>query len=246
MWLDKQPHFFYIKVISGDIIMNNEEQEKVQVQAENDTAETSTGNIADNAEKPSETWEEADEVKEETATESEVEVSAEAVLKAEVAALKDQLLRKEADYQNYRKRMAREVSDARRIGLVETIMPFLQVFDLFEMAMKAAETSDNVAALKQGLEMILAQYGKTIDELGVQKFDTIGESFDPMWHDAVAYENSETAAEGIIIKQWNCGYKMGDRLLRPARVIVSSGRAEAAAEESAGDTANVEKADDGQ
>ena len=220
--------------------MSNEEQEKVQSQAENTTAESAAENSAENTDKILEKWEDAGEIEETAAPESEVEVSPEAVLKAEVAALKDQLLRKEADYQNYRKRMAREVSDARRIGLVETIIPFLQVFDLFEMAMKAAESSDNVAALKQGLEMILAQYGKTIDELGVQKFDAVGESFDPMWHDAVAYENSDTAAEGVIIKQWNCGYKMGERLLRPARVIVSSGQAKA--EESAGD----EKASDGQ
>ena len=210
--------------------MSNEEQEKVQTNAAaENAAEAPAENVQDIPEEnKAETWESAGEVKEEAAAaEPEVEVSPEAALKAEVAELKDQLLRKEADYQNYRKRMAREVSDARRIGLVETITPFLQVFDLFEMAMKAADKSDNVAALKQGLEMILAQYGKTIDELGVQKFDAVGETFDPMWHDAVAYENSEDTAEGIIIKQWNCGYKMGDRLLRPARVIVSSGPAAA-------------------
>lgn len=224
--------------------MNNEEQEKVQAQAAAETAAEAQNEAAENsaAEAQSEAaeaapaadneqWQEAGEIADDAAAEK-VEVSPEAALQAEVAALKDQLLRKEADYQNYRKRMAREVSDARRIGLVETITPFLQVFDLFEMAMKAAETSDNVAALKQGLEMILAQYGKTIDELGVQKFDAVGSTFDPMWHDAVAYENNPEVPEGTIIKQWNCGYKMGERLLRPARVIVSSGPAkeEAAAE----------------
>lgn len=225
--------------------MSNEEQEKVQ----NNTAENATETPSENVQEApggnkAESWNEASEVKDASSAEPEVEVSPEALLKAEVAELKDMLLRKEADYQNYRKRMAREVSDARRIGLVETITPFLQVFDLFEMAMKAADKSDNVAALKQGLEMILAQYGKTIDELGVQKFDAIGDKFDPMWHDAVAYENNEETAEGIIIKQWNCGYKMGDRLLRPARVIVSSGPAQA--EEPAAETPEDEKADKGQ
>ena len=216
--------------------MSNEEQEKVQAQAGSDAAE----NSAENKEEKVDIWESLEKAEETAPADLKVEISPEEALKAEVAELKDQLLRKEADYQNYRKRMAREVSDARRIGLVETIMPFLPGFDLFEMAMKAAESSDNVAALKQGLEMILAQYGKTIDELGVQKFDTVGENFDPMWHDAVAYENSETAAEGVIVKQWNCGYKMGDRLLRPARVIVSSGLAKAE------ENADGEKANDGQ
>ena len=213
------------------MIMSNEEQEKVQAQAAEAAAEAAAENSAENQPEAADgAWDVKEEIKDDAQAAPEVEVSPEAVLKAEVADLKDQLLRKEADYQNYRKRMAREVSDARRIGLVETITPFLQVFDLFEMAMKAADKSDNVAALKQGLEMILAQYGKTIDELGVQKFDAVGETFDPMWHDAVAYENNEEIAEGVIIKQWNCGYKMGDRLLRPARVIVSSGKAEAPAE----------------
>ncbi|MBE6368505.1 MAG: nucleotide exchange factor GrpE [Lentisphaerae bacterium] len=195
-------------------------------------------------EENSETWESQGEVTEENAAAPEaVEVSKEAMLESEVAALKDQLLRKEADFQNYRKRMAREVSDARRIGLIETITPFLQVFDLFEMAMKAADSSDNIAALKQGLAMILGQYGKTLDELGVQKFDAVGSTFDPMLHDAVAYENSEEAADGVILKQWNCGYKLGDRLLRPARVIVSSGPApeEKAPSEEAAETSADEK-----
>lgn len=221
----------------------NKKAETAEAAAENAAVEEQKNAAADGAaeaeNKENTAWDAASEVSENAApaAEEKIELSPEAVLEAQVAELKEQLLRKEADFQNYRKRMAREVSDARRIGLVETITPFLQVFDLFDMAMKAAEKSDNVAALKQGLEMILAQYGKTIDELGVQKFDAVGSNFDPLWHDAVAYENSEDAAEGVIIKQWSCGYKMGDRLLRPARVIVSSGVApaeDAAAEEKSG------------
>ena len=205
---------------------NTETQEKAAAENVETVAEE---NAAENVEDTAE-----------TAAEAVEEVPVEETLRKEVAELKDALLRKEADFQNYRRRMAREVSDARRMGLVETITPFLQVFDLFDMAMKAADKSDNVAALKQGLEMILAQYGKTIDELGVQKFDAVGSTFDPMWHDAVAYENSEDAAEGVIIKQWNCGYKMGDKLLRPARVIVSSGPAKAEENETAEAAADKE------
>ena len=217
-------------------------KEKVDKVTEAAAEEKKSVAAEDSAVQENSSWEEQGEVKENEAPatgDASAELSPEAILQAEVAQLKDQLLRKEADFQNYRKRMAREVSDARRIGLVETITPFLQVFDLFEMAMKAAETSDNVAALKQGLVMILDQYGKAIDELGVQKFDAVGSSFDPMWHDAVAYENNDDAAEGIIIKQWNCGYKLGDRLLRPARVIVSSGPAKDG--EDAGETGKTEE-----
>ena len=211
--------------------MSKAEKEELEQETLKDNQAAESSENAENAADES-AWNDAEKVETPAAEEAPAEVSVEEALRSEVAQLKDQLLRKEADYQNYRKRMAREVSEARRFGLIETITPFLQVFDLFDMAMKAADKSDNVAALKQGLEMILAQYGKTIDELGVQKFDAVGEKFDPQWHDAVAYENNDEAAEGVIIKQWNCGYKLGDKLLRPARVIVSSGPAESAEEAS--------------
>lgn len=161
----------------------------------------------------------------------------EEALRKEVAELKDQLLRKEADYQNYRKRMAREVGDARRLGLCETITPFLQLFDLFAMAMKAADRSDNVAALKQGLTMIQNEYAKALDELGVKEFHAEGEKFDPLLHDAVSSEPSDTVPEGVVIKEWNSGYKLGDRLLRPARVVVSAGPEKAGETGEAGESA---------
>lgn len=201
--------------------MNNEEKEQMDQAPAEETQES-----AENVQETAAAWDDAAETADVKLDGTDkVELTPEAALQAEVAQLKDQLLRKEADYQNYRKRMAREVSDARRFGLIETVTPFLQVFDVFDMAMKAAEQSDNIAALKQGLEMILAQYGKVLEELGVQKFDAVGAAFDPQLHDAFSYENSDDVADGIIIRQWNCGYKLGDKLLRPARVVVSSGPA---------------------
>ncbi|MBE6368780.1 MAG: nucleotide exchange factor GrpE [Lentisphaerae bacterium] len=201
--------------------MNNEEKEQMDQAPAEETQES-----AEKVQETAAAWDDAAETADVKLDGTDkVELTPEAALQAEVAQLKDQLLRKEADYQNYRKRMAREVSEARRFGLIETVTPFLQVFDVFDMAMKAAEQSDNIAALKQGLEMILAQYGKVLEELGVQKFDAVGAAFDPQLHDAFSYENSDDVADGIIIRQWNCGYKLGDKLLRPARVVVSSGPA---------------------
>jgi molecular chaperone GrpE len=99
------------------------------------------------------------------------------------------------------------------------------------MAVKAAESSDNMDAIRQGLEMILGEYGKALEELGVQKFDAVGQAFDPDLHEAMARETSDEVEEGNVIKQWSCGYKMGERLLRPAMVVVSSGPAEGVEEE---------------
>jgi len=146
-------------------------------------------------------------------------------LTAELAESKDDLLRLKADFQNYRMRAAKEIANARVFGQTDTILPFLQVFDHFSMAMTAAEKSDNMDAIKQGLEMILKEYKKGLDELGVVHYDAVGEKFDPKLHDAMTNEPSDEVEEGYVIKQWNGGYKLGERLLRPATVVVSSGPA---------------------
>ena len=147
-------------------------------------------------------------------------------LTAELAESKDDLLRLRADFQNYRMRTAKEIANARMFGQTDTLQPFLQVFDHFNMAMMAAEKSDNMDAIKQGLEMILKEYKKGLDELGVVSYDAVGEKFDPKLHDAMTNEPSDDVEEGYVIKQWNVGYKLGERLLRPATVVVSSGPAE--------------------
>ena len=93
------------------------------------------------------------------------------------------------------------------------------------MAQSAAEKSDNLDAIKQGLVMIIAQFDKALEEMSVRKFSAVGEKFDPELHDAVGREASDTVPDGVVIREWNCGYKIGEKLLRPARVLVSSGNA---------------------
>lgn len=152
---------------------------------------------------------------------------------AENAVLQDKLLRLQADYQNYRKRMARELADARKVGVIDTLTSFLTVFDQLDMARVAAAQSDNVEALRQGLEMINNTFAKELENLGVARFSAVGEKFDPELHDAVAQQPSEDFEEGVVSGQWCCGYKLGDRLLRPARVVVSAGSGKKDAEDGA-------------
>ncbi|QSH40493.1 nucleotide exchange factor GrpE [Lentisphaerota bacterium ZTH] len=155
-----------------------------------------------------------------------------AELEAQLAEAQDKILRTHAEFMNYRKRTAKEIANARMFGLTDTITPFLQVFDHFNMAVIAAENSDNMDAIRQGLEMILGEYKKALDELHVERFEAAGKVFDPELHEAVAHEASDEIPENHIIKQWSCGYKIGERLLRPATVVVSSGPAAAEKEES--------------
>ena len=151
------------------------------------------------------------------------ELSAEDKLKAELAELQAKYLYLQAEYQNFRKRSVRDIADARSYAVASTLVPFLSVVDYLGMAQSAAEQSDNLEALKQGMNMIIGEFDKALHELGVKKMNTAGAKFDPALHDAVGYEKSETVPEGMIIREWSGGFTMGEKLLRPARVLVSSG-----------------------
>ena len=147
-----------------------------------------------------------------------------AELLAKIAELESKILYLQADYQNYRKRTAKDINDARVSGTANALEPFLRVNDFLGMAQMAVEKSDNIEAIKQGILMIINEYTKSMDELGVVKFKTVNEKFNPEFHDAISQEFSETIPEGVIIKEITGGYKMGERLLRPARVVVSKGQ----------------------
>ena len=144
-----------------------------------------------------------------------------------LAELSARYLYLQAEYQNYRKRVAKELSDARIMAIENTLTPFLSVYDYLNMAKTAAQKSDNIESLRQGLDMIITQFFKAFEDIGVKPFDACGENFDPSRHDAVSKESSDSVPEGVITKAWNCGFTLGDRLLRPARVVVSSGPQEA-------------------
>ena len=151
------------------------------------------------------------------------ELSAEDKLKAELAELQAKYLYLQAEYQNFRKRSVRDIADARSYTIASTLVPFLSVVDYLGMAKSAMEQSDNLEALKQGMNMIIGEFDKALDELGVKRMKTAGEKFDPALHDAVGYEKSEDIPEGGIIREWSGGFMLGEKLLRPARVLVSSG-----------------------
>lgn len=146
-------------------------------------------------------------------------------LKSELAEAKEKILYLQADYQNYRKRMTKELTDARLLGTELALEPFLKVNDFLLMARDSAEKSDNLEAIRQGVAMIIAEYGKAFDDLNVKRLDAVGKPFDPNTQEAVANEPSETVPEGVVIREWAGGYRLGERLLRAAKVVVSAGPA---------------------
>ena len=142
----------------------------------------------------------------------------------ELAEAQNKFLYLQADYQNYRRRMIKELADARQLGVIGTLDPFLRVADFLGMADAAAKQSDNIEAIRQGLSMILNEFTKAFDDLGVKRVDSVGKPFDPDRQEAVLQEASETVPEGVVIKEWSPAYMLGDRCIRAAKVVVSTGK----------------------
>ncbi len=167
----------------------------------------------------------------ETETEAAAEVADEAdkqvkELTAKLAEAEKLRLLALAEMDNQRKRLANEREALRLNTEQNTVMPFLQVFDHFTMAVTAAGSSTNLDALLKGMEMIQKEFDRAFSELGIEKIEAVGKDFDPNLHEAMAQEPSETVPAGKVIKQWCLGFKAGSRLLKPAMVIVSSGKPE--------------------
>jgi molecular chaperone GrpE len=144
-------------------------------------------------------------------------------LKAELAKYKDVALRSVADLDNYRKRMAREKDDAIRYantGFLERLIPIL---DNFELGLQAAKAGGGHSAVQDGMMMVSKQLQDFLTSCGVETIDATGQHFDPNVHEAIAQEQSAEIEEGFVIRQLRKGYRLKDRLIRPANVVVSKG-----------------------
>jgi len=156
------------------------------------------------------------------------ETPEEKVAKLEKALLEmeDKRLRLLAEMENQRKRAVKDMEAVRYNTITDTLHPFFQVFDHFSMAVAATETTTNMQSLLEGMKMIRAEFDRAFSELGIERIDATGKDFDPNTQEAMSQEASDTVPAGKVIRQWCFGYKMGDRLLKPANVVVSSGPAE--------------------
>ena len=142
-------------------------------------------------------------------------------LKAQVAELKDRLLRAQADWDNSRKRILKEKEEAVRYSSEALLERLLPVLDNFETGMQAAKNATDARAIAQGFEMVLAQLQQVLREAGVEAVDAVGHPFDPHRHEALGHQESREHPEGHVISQTRKGYKLKDRLLRPASVFVA-------------------------
>jgi len=142
----------------------------------------------------------------------------------------DRLLRITADFDNFKKRAARERQDAVRYANESLIEKLLPVLDNFDMAIAAARESqdENLESMLAGICMIQQQMKSTLADAGLDELDATGKAFDPNFHEAVSQQESSEVAEGHVLHQIRKGYRLKDRLLRPASVVVAKKPAAAA------------------
>lgn len=147
-------------------------------------------------------------------------------LQADLDKMRDQALRAQADLDNYRKRAAREKEDAVRYANSAFLERLIPIIDNFELGLSAARTETQAGAIVSGLDMVARQFGDFLKSSGVEVIDAEGGKFDPHVHEALAQEASDEVEEGHVVRQIRKGFKLKDRLIRPANVIVSKGPAE--------------------
>ncbi len=141
-------------------------------------------------------------------------------LKAEREDLYDRLLRKSAEFDNYRKRIDKERREQAEWAAADVLTDVLSVLDDFDRAL-AVDAPPEAQVYRTGVELIHRQLGEMLRKRGLVAVDTVGLDFDPHLHQAVAYDESPGAREGEVIGELRKGYRLGDRLLRPALVRVA-------------------------
>jgi molecular chaperone GrpE len=143
-----------------------------------------------------------------------------AELTAEKNALQDRLLRLAAEFDNYRKRIDRDRRDQADAAVASAVEDLLPIVDSLERALEAASGED-ADSYRQGVELIHRQMLDLLRRRGVTPIESVGADFDPQLHQAVAHEVSPEHREGEVMEEFRRGYKLGDRLLRPAMVKVA-------------------------
>jgi molecular chaperone GrpE len=129
--------------------------------------------------------------------------------------------RTRADFENYRKRAARETAAAQERGVAKVVRELLPAVDNLDRAVAALGAASNGDELAAGIKLVHAEVIAAIARAGVERFCPEGERFDPELHEAVAQQPVEGAEPGTVVEVYQCGYRLGDFVIRPARVLVA-------------------------
>jgi molecular chaperone GrpE len=162
------------------------------------------------------------------AAEDPIAVFTEKVVAAETAAQEnhDRFLRVSAEFDNYKKRCAKETSDFRKFANESLLKELLHVVDNLERALETCDATGGASAIREGVVLTLKDLIKVMDKFSVEAVDALGKPFDPTFHQAVMQEPSATEPDNTVIRQLQKGYTLHGRLLRPAMVVVTKAIAE--------------------
>lgn len=135
----------------------------------------------------------------------------------------DRLLRATADFDNYKKRAAREKQEAIKYANESLLEKLIPVLDTFDMALSATQNGKHeaVQSLQTGISMVHQQLKAALASAGLEEVDAVGKKFDPNLHEAVSQKETSDVPEGTVVQQLRKGYRLNGRLLRPASAVVS-------------------------
>ena len=139
--------------------------------------------------------------------------------------LQDQLVRLQADFTNFRNRTQRERLELYQRANEDLLLELLPVLDHFKMGVETAKQHKTDQSVIDGFKMVLDQFYKILDQFKLKPIEVIGKTFDPNLHEALSHMPSNEYDEGVCINEIRAGYMFGDKLLRAAQVVVSSGKA---------------------
>lgn len=145
-------------------------------------------------------------------------------LKAELAAANDRTLRLMAEFDNFRRRSAKEQLDIIETANGKLLEKLSEVQDNFERAFAAENKAQDLEAFEKGMQLIYNQFTKVLTDAGLEQIDPTGKEFDPNLHEALMQQPSETVPEGNVVTVFQKGYKLKNKILKTAKVIVSSGK----------------------
>ena len=142
-------------------------------------------------------------------------------LVAELSETREKLLRSQAELENFRKRARRELEEARAYAELDLLRDLLPILDNVLRAIHAAEKTPEAGSLLEGFRMLSQQIEKVLDAHGCKAIETVGRSFDPEVHEAILQQDVAGVPAGQVVAVANRGYRLHDRVVRPAQVIVA-------------------------
>lgn len=142
-------------------------------------------------------------------------------LAAELQKAKNDYLYLRADFDNYKKSAIKERSDMMKYGSERLITELLNILDTFDQALGMEITPENAASFRQGIEMLRTEFNNVLERQGVRPIDSKGQPFDPLLHEALSTEPTDKMKPGYITQEFKKAYKMHDKVIRPAQVVVA-------------------------